>query len=285
MKKVLAIVLAVVMTLSMTVAAFAAVEVAPGQVFFGFDGSVTANPGETITVDVRFAGNPYETDEYPTDGYIVVPFMVISDVNVNSITGVSVAPDAAAAGIELYYNEDSGFNTYIVDDGDEIPGSGELYGTLLVPADMLTSDITILQVETKMADDWEVIDYVATYDGMLDMYAGEADYLAFYFISEEEADMVFAGDIMLDDASPVAEIVGAFSDDCAITAAPYQPTFIENLTEQLKALAASILDILVIGIGLLKGELETAPWYDPNNPAVDLSFITDALGALVGSLM
>ena len=97
MKKVLAIVLAIVMTLSMTVAAFAAVEVAPGQIFLGPDDNVTADPGETVSIPVRFAGNPLESDGYPTEGYAVLTVMASTDANYGSMTAITVDPDAAGS--------------------------------------------------------------------------------------------------------------------------------------------------------------------------------------------
>ena len=67
---------------------------------------------------------------------------------------------------------------------------------------------------------------------------------------------------------------------------PYQPTFEEALVEQLKGIGAALLDVLMIGINLLKGELEPADWFIPGeHDVVDLSFITDGIAMLVGMIL
>ncbi len=278
MKKVLAIVLALALTFSMAVAGFAAAEVAEGQVYFGAEENIVyANPGETVSVNIRLAGNPFESDNYPTDGYVALPFGVSSNMEA-PILGVNLTEEAKNAGAVVYYDENSMYHTMSVSED-------VFMGTIVVPASFISGDMVIATLDLAVSADWEVIDYVATTPVPVAFFVGE-NHLSAFFFTDAEAEAIVNGEMILDEVDQSTLVNNLFADDCNIEAFPYQPTFWEILTEQLKGLAAALLDVLGIGIGLLKGELEPADWYDPLvHEAVDLSFVTDAIGALVGMIM
>ncbi len=284
MKKVLAIVLAVIMTFSMTVAGFAAVEIAEGKMFLGMDDVAYANPGETIDIPVYYSGNPFDSDGYPTEGAFVLQFWVFQDVNDLVVNGFTPSDEAIAAGAELYVNPDSGFNSSVWDDG-----SGYYQGTFIMPATGVKSNNLLLgNLNVTVSEEWVVEDNVAEYN-----IAVPFDFYG-YFISEEDAALIESGDIFLDDAGIVMEtnmdtyLYGSRD----ILARPYEPTKSEYLTEYMKGIAALLVEVIGIGLNFLKGELETAPWYDPTTPPEGLEFLTqitagleEIMGKLIGSII
>ncbi len=284
MKKLLAIVLAVVMVMSAGIAAFAYEEVAPGQIYFGMaQFEYQANPGDTISIGFRYAGNPNETDNYPTTGYGIIPFMGFN-MDVNSLTLVSAAltPEAEAAGFSFVVNEASGYNSYLD------PDSGMFAGAIMFPMSQVASDITVFTIDAKVADDWVVTDYVAESPVDLEVYVGDIGTgLPCCIVSDSEAAAIKAGEMMPEESMTKDFLLGVDdTSNSVVVAMPYQPTFMEILEEQLKGIAAALLDVLGIGIGLLKGELAPADWYNPEiHEAVDLSFITDGIAALVGMFL
>ena len=283
MKKFLAVVLALVMTLAMGTAAFAYVEVAPGQIYVGpAEANYYANPGDKIDITIRYAGNPNETDNYPTDGYVVIPFFgTIGDVNFNVINSIALTQEAIDAGVTFIENEASGYNTWF--DAEQ----GLLFGGFMMPADLVNADFNVFTINTTISDDWVVVDYVAETAIDIQMYASLEDTaLDSVFISDEAAAAIAAGEIVPEEAEAVATMFGVMSDVTHILAMPYQPTFEEALVEQLKGIGAALLDVLAIGLNLLKGELEPADWFIPGeHDVVDLSFITDGIAMLVGMIL
>ena len=303
MKKFLAVVLALVMTLAMGTAAFAYVEVAPGQIYVGpAAAEYLANPGDTVSIDIRYAGNPNETDEYPTDGYVVVPYFgVIGDPNLNTVEGVALTQDAIDAGVTLIGVEsgtateapvftdeeigdvaiNSGFASYCTS------GDGLIYGAFMMPASLVSADFNVLTITTKVADDWEVVDYVATTSIDILFMACEYALGAGFFITDAEAAAINAGEMLPDESPMEITLVGVLGEqNTVINAMPYQPTWEESFTEQLKGIGSALLDVLAIGINLLKGELEPSDWFIPGeHDVVDLSFVTDAIGKLVSMIL
>lgn len=304
MKKILAVVLALVMTLAMGTAAFAYVEVAPGQIYVGPATAETlANPGDTVSFDIRYAGNPNETDEYPTDGYVVVPFFgVIGDPNLNTLDGVALTQEAIDAGVTLI-GVGGGTVTEAVsftyDEMSEVedfgsayasfftPEDGLLYGAFMMPADLVDADFNVLTITTTVSPDWVVVDYVAETPVDIQFYAAEYALGEAAFISDDDAAAIVAGEMLPEEAEANGALVGIIEmGNTIINAMPYQPTFEEALTEQLKGIGAALLDVLMIGLNLLKGELEPADWFIPGeHDVVDLSFITDGIGMLVGMIL
>ena len=284
MKKFLAVVLALVMTLTMGTAAFAYVEVAPGQVYLGpADAEYYANPGEELTVTFRYAGNPNETDEYPTEGYAVLGFWgIIGHSGNNTIQSFALTQEAVDAGVVLIEDENSMYNSWAS------PDDASVFATFMMPVELISADFNILTVTTKVADDWKVEDYVAEEPIDIIGYAGDYAMSPINAIfTEEEGAAILAGEMMVDDVAEYVTINGVVTEaNATVYAMPYQPTWSEALTEQLKGIGLALLDVLIIGLNLLKGELEPADWFIPGeHDVVDLSFITDGIAALVGLIL
>lgn len=281
MKKFLAVVLALVMALSMGTAAFAYVEVAPGQIYIGpADAVYYANPGEAISLAFRYAGSPLESDGYPSEGYAVIPFMgAIGDVNSNVVTNLALTQEAIDAGVSFIVNEGSAYHTFYT------PEDGLLFGSIMMPVSLLASDFNVFTVDTTISADWVVVDYVAETPIDIQFFAGDT-YMPGMIVTNEEAAAIAAGEMLPEEAVDSATIYNVITDYTTIQAKPYEPTFWESVEEQLKGIGAAILDVLMIGINLLKGELAPSDWYVPGeHDVLDLSFITDAIASLVGSLL
>lgn len=283
MKKFLAVVLALVMTLAMGTAAFAYVEVAPGQIYLGpAEAEYFANPGEELTVTFRYAGSPNESDGYPTEGYAVFnAWPIIGHSGNNTIQSFALTQEAIDAGVVLVENENSMYHSWFS------PDDACAYVSFMMPVELISADFNVFTITTKVADDWEVVDYVATENIDIIGYAGDYAVAPSVIITEEEAEAVLAGEMMIDDVAEPVYIVGIIPEaNATVLAMPYQPTFEEALTEQLKGIGAALLDVLMIGLNLLKGELEPADWFIPGeHDVVDLSFITDGIAALVGMIL
>ena len=282
MKKFIAVVLALVMTLAMGTAAFAYVEVAPGQIYLGpADAEYYANPGEEVTLTFRYAGNPNESDGYPTEGYAVLGFWgLIGDPNDITVTGFELTQEAVDAGCVVVENENSMYHSFVV------PEEGSVYASIMMPVDRIATDFNIFTVTAEVSVDWVVVDYVAEHNIDIIGYAGDYALAPSVVISDADAEAVFAGEMMVEEAEPFYMVGIITETNCIIKAMPYQPTFEEALTEQLKGIGAAILDVLMIGINLLKGELEPEDWFIPGeHDVVDLSFVTDAIGKLVSMIL
>ena len=302
MKKILAVVLALVMTLAMGTAAFAYVEVAPGQIYVGpAAAEYLANPGDTVSIDIRYAGSPNETDGYPTEGSVVVSFFgTIGDVNYNKIERIALTQEAIDAGVKLIGVEGTAteaesftaeelenanivsmFTTYF------IPEEGLVYGAFMMPASLVDADFNVLTITTKIADDWEVVDYVAKTPIDIAFFACENAIMDGFFVTADEAAAIEAGTMLADETAMEITLAGVLGEqNTVINAMPYQPSWGECLEEQLKGVVSGFLDVLVIVINLLKGELAPADWFIPGeHDVVDLSFITDGIAALVGLIL
>ncbi|MBQ8228894.1 MAG: hypothetical protein IJZ88_07775 [Clostridia bacterium] len=283
MKKFLAVVLALVMTLAMGTAAFAYVEVAPGQIYLGpADAEYLANPGDEVTLTFRYAGSPLETDGYPTDGYAIVTFFgIIGDVNYNTITGADLTQEAKDAGCSFIVNENSMYNSYVEAE------SATAVASIMMPVELLGTDFNLFTITTSVSTDWVVVDYVAETPIDIIGYAGDYAAAPSIIVTDEEAAAITAGEMMAEEIENPVYINGIMTEtNTVINAMPYQPTWEEAFTEQLKGIGSAILDVLMIGINLLKGELAPEDWFVPGeHDVVDLSFITDGIAALVGMII
>ncbi|MBQ8784130.1 MAG: hypothetical protein IJZ57_10230 [Clostridia bacterium] len=283
MKKFLAVVLALVMTLAMGTAAFAYVEVAPGQIYLGpADAEYLANPGDEVTLTFRYAGSPLETDGYPTDGYAIVTFFgIIGDVNYNTITGADLTQEAKDAGCSFIVNENSMYHSFY-----EVE-SATAVASIMMPVELLSSDFNLFTITTKVADDWVVVDYVAETPIDIIGYAGDYAFAPSIIITDEEAAAITAGEMMADEVAEPVYINGIITEtNTIINAMPYQPTWSECLEEQLKGLVSGFIDVLIIVFNLLKGELAPADWFIPGeHDVVDLSFITDGIAKIAGMII
>ncbi len=281
MKKILAVVLALVMTLAMGTAALAYVEVAPGQIYLGpADATYYANPGDEVTLTFRYAGMPNESDGYPSDGYAIIPFFgVIGNPNSNLITSADLTQEAKDAGVSFVVNEASGYNTFYDEE------NSLAFGAIMMPVELLATDFNAFTITTKVSDDWVVVDYVAEENIGIEFYAGD-DVMPSIIVTDEEAAAITAGEYTPEEVAEPVYMAGVFSEFATIEAMPYQPTFEESLTEQLKGIGSALLDVLMIGINLLKGELAPSDWFIPGeHDVVDLSFVTDAIGKLVSMIL
>ncbi len=292
MKKVLAIVLAVIMTFSMTVAGFAAMtEVSDGMIFLGMDDVAYANAGETIDIPVRYCGKPFASDDYPTDGTYVLQFWVDQDVNDATVNGFTLSDEAVALGAELYVNEESEFSSKLVCMDEE----ALLYcyqGTVLMPASAVATDITLGTLNLSVSAEW-----VPAYedennpDICTNAIAVPFAMMA-TFINAEEAALVKSGELVVEGAAIEYEFSNVHPVGRDIQPRPYEPTKGEYLTEYLKGIAALLVEAIGIGLNFLKGELETAPWYDPTTPPEGLEFLTkitagleEIMGKLLGEII
>lgn len=283
MKKLLAIVLALAMVLSMGVASFAYEEVAQGQIYLGMaQYEYQANPGDEVTLGFRYAGNPFESDGYPTTGYAIIPFMGFNnDVNALALTSAALTAEAEAAGFKFVVNENSGYHSYL--DGEQ----GIFAGAIIFPMSEIATDITVFTITGTVSTDWVVVDYVEEAPIDLEIYAG-FDGVGFdsMIVSEEDGAKIIAGELTPEECAYSTLNGVDMTSNSVIVAMPYQPTTMEILEEQFKGIALALLEVLGIGIGLLKGELAPADWYNPEiHEVIDLSFITDGIASLVGSLL
>ena len=283
MKKFLAVVLALVMTLAMGTAAFAYVEVAPGQIYIGpADAEYLANPGDEVTLTFRYAGSPLETDGYPTEGYAVVTFFgIIGDPNYNTLTGADLTQEAKDAGCSFIVNADSMYNSYYEAE------TAMAVASVMMPVELLSSDFNLFTITTTVSTDWVVVDYVAETPIDIIGYAGDLAMAPSIIITDEEAAAVEAGEMMLDEIESPVYINGIMAETNAIiNAMPYQPTWSECLEEQLKGLVSGFIDVLIIVFNLLKSELAPADWFIPGeHDVVDLSFITDGIAKIAGMII
>ncbi|MBP3327896.1 MAG: hypothetical protein J6L91_03200, partial [Clostridia bacterium] len=173
------------------------------------------------------------------------------------------------------------FTTYF------IPEEGLVYGAFMMPASLVGADFNVLTITTKIADDWEVVDYVAKTPIDIAFFACENAIMDGFFVTAEEAAAIEAGTMLADEAAMEITLAGVLGEqNTVINAMPYQPSWGECLEEQLKGVVSGFLDVLVIVINLLKGELAPADWFIPGeHDVVDLSFITDGIAALVGLIL
>lgn len=283
MKKVLAVVLALVMTLAMGTAAFAYVEVAPGQIYVGpAENEYYANPGDEVTLTFRYAGSPNETDGYPTEGYVVLGYWgLIGDPNYNTVNSFALTQEAIDAGCVVVENENSMYHSFVV------PEEGSVYASFMMPVELIATDFNLFTVNTTVSADWVVVDYVEETPIDIIGYAGDYALAPSVIISEADAAAVIAGEIGVEEAAESVAVNGIITEtNAVIKAMPYQPTWEEAFVEQLKGIGSAILDVLMIGINLLKGELAPSDWFIPGeHDVVDLSFITDGIAALVGMII
>ncbi len=290
MKKVLAIVLAVVMTFSMVVSGFALEGVSQGQLYFGMIDNALANPGETIDIPLYYSCEPFETDNYPTDGYLVLTLNCYNS-NPDLVVLNTFTPTAEwmATGATIYKSPDFTEDTPVEEMmGDEyhsfIQDTGSHQTTFVMPASAVKNDLQVATLNVTISPTWEVVDNVATRN--IDMTFGAYA----MFISEEDGQAILAGEMNMYDAGFEGEVsprAYAFGDR-DIASKPYEFTNEEYLTEYMKGIGALILEALSIGISFLTKELTPAPWYDPANPPEGLEFLTEiskALEEVMGKLL
>lgn len=227
MKKVLAVVLALTMVFAFGSLAVSAKEITSGQIYCGPEGTVYANPGETVKAPIQFVADAFESDGYPTDGTLHIPFMVFTgDAELAPLTGIELTEEAKAAGVTL--SEDTA-----VDENNQ-----SIIGEVTLPSSYLygNKSIILFTVEIAVSDKWEVIDYVATQEISAEFYAGGDAGQAYV----ETAD------------GQTVNVDGIINENVVIEAKPYEPTVWEQIVTKIKGYLIAFIDIIIIGLEQLK---------------------------------
>ncbi len=235
MKKVLAAVLSLIMVLSFTSVAFAA-DMVPGKVFCGFMEDVNANPGDTVTLDVKLVADANENDGFDKNGTLVIPLWLVAGSDMLEFVDFQLSEEAIGAGATL--NDDS--ENYILD-------LGELWGAeIRIPSIYLFStDMTIAQLTVKVSEDWQVVDYQA--DDLTVIVADNETYGAdLPYVETEEGEWQY--------------LETQYTTVSGNIVYQYQASASERLIEKLKEIGRTIIDLLTKGLGYLMGMLKPADW-------------------------
>ena len=147
MKKVLAVVLALTMVFAFGSLAVSAKEITSGQIYCGPEGTVYANPGEIVKAPIQFVADAFESDGYPTDGTLHIPFMVFTgDAELAPLTGIELTEEAKAAIEDGTYDATVAMSPYLMGreavimmlkalEGQEVTSIGDSTPMALVNAD------------------------------------------------------------------------------------------------------------------------------------------------------
>ena len=227
MKKVLAVVLALTMVFAFGSLAVSAKEITSGQIYCGPEGTVYANPGETVKAPIQFVADAFESDGYPTDGTLHIPFMVFTgDAELAPLTGIELTEEAKAAGVAL--SEDTA-----VDENNQ-----SIIGEVTLPSSYLygNKSIILFTVEISVSENWQVVDHVAQQEISAEFFAGG---------DAGQAYIETAGD-------EVVNVDGIINENIVIEARPYEPTVWEKIEAKIKGYIVAFIDILIIGLEQLK---------------------------------
>lgn len=227
MKKVLALVLALTMVFAFGSLAVSAKEIATGQIYCGPEDVTYAKPGETVKTPIQFVADVFESDGYPTDGTLHVPFNVLAgDVALAPIVSVELTEEAKAAGVT--FSEGSDFvDPNAVFEGEVILPSSYLHGN---------KGITLFTVEIAVSENWEVAGDATTQEISAEFYAGNDELPAYIETADGETINVKAMD----------------NENIRIAPRPYEPTVWEKIETKIKGYIAAFIDILIIGLNELK---------------------------------
>lgn len=227
MKKVLAVVLALTMVFAFGSLAVSAKEITSGQIYCGPEGTVYANPGEIVKAPIQFVADAFESDGYPTDGTLHIPFMVFTgDAELAPLTGIELTEEAKAAGVAL--SEDTA-----VDENNQ-----SIIGEVTLPSSYLygNKSIILFTVEISVSENWQVVDHVAQQEISAEFFAGG---------DAGQAYIETAGD-------EVVNVDGIINENIVIEARPYEPTVWEKIEAKIKGYIVAFIDILIIGLEQLK---------------------------------
>ena len=227
MKKVLAVVLALTMVFAFGSLAVSAKEITSGQIYCGPEGTVYANPGEIVKAPIQFVADAFESDGYPTDGTLHIPFMVFTgDAELAPLTGIELTEEAKAAGVAL--SEDTA-----VDENNQ-----SIIGEVTLPSSYLygNKSIVLFTVEISVSENWQVVDHVAQQEISAEFFAGG---------DAGQAYIETAGD-------EVVNVDGIINENIVIEARPYEPTVWEKIEAKIKGYIVAFIDILIIGLEQLK---------------------------------
>lgn len=227
MKKVLAVVLALTMVFAFGSLAVSAKEITSGQIYCGPEDTVYANPGETVKAPIQFVADAFESDGYPTDGTLHIPFMVFTgDAELAPLTGIELTEEAKAAGVAL--SEDTA-----VDENKQ-----SIIGEVTLPSSYLygNKSLILFTVEIAVSENWQVVDHVAQQEISAEFFAGG---------DAGQAYIETAGD-------EVVNVDGIINENIVIEARPYEPTVWEKIEAKIKGYIVAFIDILIIGLEQLK---------------------------------
>lgn len=226
MKKVLALVLALTMVFAFG-SVVSAKDVASGQIYCGPESTVYANPGETVQAPIQFVADAFESDGYPADGTLHIPFMVFTgDAELAPLTAIELTEEAKAAGVTLSENTAVDENNQSITGEVTLPSS-YLYGK---------KSIILFNVAIAVSDKWEVIDYVATQDISAEFYAGGDAGQAYVETADGET----------------VNVDGIINENIIIEARPYEPTIKDKIVNFIKEKLLLLVDALIMGLEQLK---------------------------------
>lgn len=226
MKKVLALVLALTMVFAFG-SAVSAKDVASGQIYCGPESTVYANPGETVQAPIQFVADVFESDGYPAEGTLHIPFMVLTgDSELAPLTAIELTEEAKAAGVTLS-------DETAVDENNQM-----IMGEVILPASYLygNKSIILFNVAIAVSDKWEVIDYVATQEISAEFYAGGDAGQAYVETADGET----------------VNVDGIINENIVIEARPYEPTAWEKIVTKIKGYLVTFIDIIIMGLEQLK---------------------------------
>ena len=176
---------------------------------------------------MQFVADAFESDGYPTDGTLHIPFMVFTgDAELAPLTGIELTEEAKAAGVAL--SEDTA-----VDENKQ-----SIIGEVTLPSSYLygNKSLILFTVEIAVSENWQVVDHVAQQEISAEFFAGG---------DAGQAYIETAGD-------EVVNVDGIINENIVIEARPYEPTVWEKIEAKIKGYIVAFIDILIIGLEQLK---------------------------------
>lgn len=241
MKKIIAILLALITVFSMVSIGASAYTMENDGVWMGVDGDVVyADPGKTanlpISVAAKLDDEKLAEDKVDTASAILyIPFSLETDAN-SPIQKIEISDAAKAAGATFEQGK--------TDD------KGVIYGTILLPLSALKGNesIVVLNVEVKMDENWKVEDYKAV--NPVTVKVAEK-YLS-------DGVRIYDKDSSADNAKSFAKLIPA---TFTIKATPYKANIFEKAFEWIKAKIRGFYVLFqTLNNYLLSDPLEAPDW-------------------------
>lgn len=236
MKKIIALILVVLIAFSTLTIGASAFTADTEGVWVGVDNNVVyADPGKTVVIPIGVAANLSDEDftEKNIDkasAVMAIPFSLETDAN-SPIQSVALSDAAKAAGATYEANETV---------------NGVVDGTITLPLAALNGNesMVVLNVEVKMDENWEVVDYAATQP--VTVKVSEKYIRSGVVITDKDANQMFA-----------SQIPQGFT----IKATPYKANFIEKAIEWVKSKIRGFYVLFqTLNNYLLSDPLEAPDW-------------------------